>query len=52
MCDGNEASANLREKLERARRLLEQMPAEAEVAQNLEAYTVDLESPLRSLEPK
>jgi hypothetical protein len=51
MSDGNEARANLQQKLAQARRLLQQI-ADAETTQSLKAFIVDLENRLRGLEPE
>jgi hypothetical protein len=51
MSDGNEARANLQEKLAQARRLLQQI-TDAETTQSLKAFIVDLENRLHSLEPE
>jgi hypothetical protein len=51
MSDGNEARANLQEKLAQARRLLQQI-MDAQTTQSLKALIVDLENRLHNLEPE
>jgi len=48
MCDGNEARANLQEKLEQARRLLQQI-SDPTTTESLKAFIADLENRLRNL---
>ena len=48
MCDGNEARANLQEKLEQARRLLHQI-SDPTTTESLKAFIADLENRLRNL---
>ena len=48
MCDGNQARANLQEKLEQARRLLQQI-SDPTTTESLKAFIADLENRLRNL---
>jgi hypothetical protein len=48
MCDGNEARADLQEKLEQARRLLQQI-SDLTTTENLTSFIADLENRLRNL---
>ena len=48
MCDGNQARANLQEKLEQARRLLQQI-SDPTTTESLTAFIADLENRLRNL---
>jgi hypothetical protein len=48
MCDGNEARANLQEKLEQARRLLQEI-SDPTTTESLSAFIADLENRLRNL---
>jgi exonuclease VII small subunit len=52
MCDGNEARAHLQEKLEQARRLLQQV-SDPTTTEGLKGLIADLENRLRNLlDPK
>jgi exonuclease VII small subunit len=48
MCDGNEARTHLQEKLEQARRLLQQV-SDPTTTESLRAFIADLENRLRDL---
>jgi hypothetical protein len=51
MCDGNEARANLQEKLEQARRLLQQV-SDLTTTESLKKFIADLENRLRNTDPE
>jgi hypothetical protein len=51
MSDGNEARANVQEKLEQARRLLQQV-SDLTTTQGLKAFIADLETRLRDYDNK
>ena len=51
MSDGNEARPNLQEKLEQARRLLQQI-SDPTTTESLKKFIADLENRLRNTDPK
>jgi len=51
MSDGNEARANLQEKLEQARRLLQQV-SDLTTTESLKKFIADLENRLRNIDPE
>ena len=51
MSDGNEARASLQEKLEQARRLLQQV-SDLTTTESLKKFIADLENRLRNIDPE
>ena len=51
MCDGNEARTNLQEKLEQARRLLQQV-SDLTTTESLKKFIADLENRLSNIDPE